>query len=84
MTIKKQHIVIEGHAADRMEERGITVDEVVRVMNDGELLERPQPPRFRFHSRLWIRHNWLHVVWAVEKPKLVVVTVYWFKGKEGG
>lgn len=84
MAILKKHIVIEGHAAARMEERGITVAEVLRVMNDGEIVERPQHPRFRFHTRLWIRHNWLHVIWSVDQPKLVVITVYWFVRKEGG
>lgn len=84
MAILKKHIVIEGHAAARMEERGITVDEVLRVMNDGEVVERPTFPRFRFHTRLWVHNEWLHVIWAVGQEKLVVVTVYWFDRKAGG
>lgn len=79
MTIQKSHIMIEGHAALRLEERSITLAELLRVMNDGEIVARPRPPRFRFHTRLFMAqdNDWLHAVWAVERPRLVVVTVYW-------
>ena len=76
--IKAAHVRIEAHAAQRMIERGVTTAEVIKAMNDGDVIDRPTPPRFRFHARLWMAkdNDWLHAIWAIERPKLVVVTIF--------
>jgi hypothetical protein len=75
-----ERIVFRVHALQRMFERHISDEEVRRVLDAGETIER-YPDDRPYPSRLvagWIGQRPLHVVVAdhAEEHMLIVITVY--------
>jgi len=75
-----QSIVFSGHAAKRMFERSISVDDVLYVVESGEVIENYQDD-WPYPSRLLLGQpggRYLHVVVAHNKSnnESIVVTLY--------
>ena len=73
-------IVFRAHALQRMSERAIMPEDVIRILWTDETIER-YPDDTPYPSRLvlgWARGRALHVVVAdnAEQDTLIVVTVY--------
>lgn len=72
--------VFSAHAAKRMFERGISVDDVLQVLESGEVIE-DYPNDFPYPSKLLLAQlagRFLHVVVAenVTDNETIVVTLY--------
>ena len=73
-------IIFRVHAVERMFERGIRVEEVHRVLDEGKTIEHYEDDK-PYPSRLvlgWIDKRPLHVVVADDKTakRMIVITVY--------
>lgn len=77
MPIKRSDLRFDAHALQQMMARNISPDEVLQVMNEGVLIDRPRPPRMRLVAELPIRHGIVRVVWTIEGKKLLVITAMW-------
>ena len=78
--ISRDQLDIRQHAAQRMLERNISVDDVLVVLNSGTIVE-DYPEDTPFPSRLtlgWVGQRPVHVVWATAagSGRIVIITVY--------
>ena len=77
--ILRDQLDIRVHAAQRMLERSISVEDVLVVVNNGETIE-DCPDDTPFPSRLTlgrVAQRPIHVVWATAPTgRIVVITVY--------
>ncbi len=78
--ITREQLDIRVHAAVRMLERRITIEDVLLVLNTGEVIESypddtPWPSQLTLGA---VRSRPLHVVWAeaLDTKRLVIITVY--------
>ena len=73
-----EQIIFRVHAIQRMAERGITVENVRRILETGEVIE-DYPNDFPYPSSLvlgWISGRAMHVVAATTPDEKIVITVY--------
>lgn len=71
-------LVFRVHAIERMAQRGITVQDVRRILDAGEVIE-DYPSDFPYPSALvlgWIQNRPLHVVAAMAPEAKIIITVY--------
>ena len=71
-------IIFRVHAIQRMAERGISVEDVRRILETGEVIE-DYPNDFPYPSSLvlgWIGGRAMHVVAATTPDEKIVITVY--------
>jgi len=78
--ITRDRLDIRLHAAVRMLERRITIDDILLVLNKGEVIES-YPDDTPWPSQLtlgFVRTRPLHVVWAEagDTKRVVIITVY--------
>ena len=82
-------VVIIDHARDRMRERGASEDEVIAVLNQGEVLKsvsgrKVKEMAFPFNAQ-WQGRSYeqkkVRVVYTEERDDLIVITVYTYFGK---
>ncbi|OFV93778.1 MAG: hypothetical protein A3G76_03715 [Acidobacteria bacterium RIFCSPLOWO2_12_FULL_65_11] len=77
--VLRDQLDIRVHAAQRMLERNISVDDVLVVLNTGATIEE-YPDDTPYPSRLtlgWVAERPVHVVWATAVTgRIVVITVY--------
>lgn len=78
--ISREQIDIRQHAAQRMLERNISVNDVLVVLNSGAIVE-DYPEDTPFPSRLtleWVGQRPVHVVsaTAASTNRIVIITVY--------
>jgi hypothetical protein len=78
--IPREQLDIRLHAAVRMLERRITIEDILPVLNDGEAIES-YPEDTPWPSQLtlgFVRTCPLHVVWAEDgdTKRVVIITVY--------
>ena len=78
--ISRDQLDIRQHAAQRMLERNISVNDVLVVLNSGAIVE-DYPGDTPFPSRLtlgWVEQRPVHVVWATAAgtDRIVIITVY--------
>ncbi|MGL4503479.1 MAG: DUF4258 domain-containing protein [Planktothrix sp.] len=68
--IKDSNLVVAGHASDRLNQRNISLLELLENLKEGELLKEypPNPPRWPLPSCLILSFNQdkkpIHSVWA--------------------
>ena len=71
-------LVYRVHAVQRMAERGISEEDVARVISSGKEIES-YPDDKPYPSRLilgWMERRPIHVVTAAAEHEIIVVTVY--------
>ena len=71
-------LIFRVHAIQRMAQRGISVEDVRRVLDAGEVIE-DYPDDFPYPSALvlgWIGRQAIHVVPATTPAEKIVITVY--------
>jgi hypothetical protein len=71
-------LIYRVHALQRMVERGIGEEDVVRVITDGKEIES-YPEDKPYPSRLllgWAEHRPIHVVAATGEHEIIIITVY--------
>ena len=77
--ISRDQLDIRQHAAQRMLERNISVDDVLVVLNSGSTIE-DYPDDAPFPSKLTlgsVAQRPVHVVWATASTgRFVIITVY--------
>ena len=78
--ISRDQLDIRLHAAQRMLERGVSVGDVLAVLNGGTTIE-DYPDDTPYPSRLtlgWVGQRPLHVVSAMtsREGRIVIITVY--------
>ena len=78
--ISRDQLDIRQHAAQRMLERSISVNDVLVVLNSGAIVE-DYPEDTPFPSQLmlgWVGQRPVHVVWATAAGtgRIVIITVY--------
>ncbi|MBO8128055.1 MAG: DUF4258 domain-containing protein [Peptococcaceae bacterium] len=81
--IRRTRIVFSGHFRERMRTRGITLQEIARVIETGEIIQGHAPWTYGNNPnpvRVVMGHGEgdrvLHVVVALRKDAVVLVTVY--------
>lgn len=74
-----KHLVISGHALERLEERGITVAMVRQTIAEGEPIETMSRPGAaeRIGRRLAFGDRIVRVIWFEEGNELHLVTAMW-------
>lgn len=76
---KSENIVISLHGQLRLNERNITVDDVINAINNGEIIEQ-YPEDFPFPSCLVlgisINNDYIHVVVSMDAGKIYLITAY--------
>ncbi len=78
--ITREQLDIRLHAAVRMLERRITIEDILLVLNDGQVIES-YPEDTPWPSQLtlgFVRTRPLHIVWAEDgdTKRIVIITVY--------
>ena len=75
-----QNIIITQHSRIRLSERGISVDDIINTINNGEIIEE-YPKDFPFPSCLIIGtslgHRYLHVVVSLNEDFINLITAYY-------
>ena len=78
--VTRDDLRFSEHAADRMAEEGLIVDDVLVTIDQGEVIEtypndRPFPSKLSFAMNA---NRPIHVVWATDPDaaKIVVITAY--------
>ena len=78
--ISRDQLDIWQHAAQRMLERNISVNDVLVVLNSGAIVEdHPEDTPFPIRLTLgWVGQRPVHVVWAAAAGtgRIVIITVY--------
>ena len=69
----KNKIYLIDHAIRRMKERGITLDEIVEVLNHPDEERNAEPPRIKL-SKQRDRHTAVDVVYEVRSDTIRVIT----------
>ena len=76
---KSENIVISLHGQLRLNERSITVDDVINAINNGEIIEQ-YPTDFPFPSclilGLTINNEYIHIVVSMDEGKIYLITAY--------
>ncbi|MBO4320817.1 MAG: DUF4258 domain-containing protein [Treponema sp.] len=76
---KSENIVITLHGQLRLNERKISVDDVMNAINNGEIIEQ-YPKDFPFPSCLilgiTVANNYIHVVVSMVENKIYLITAY--------
>ena len=76
---KSENIIISLHGHLRLNERNITVDDVMNAINNGEIIEQ-YPEDFPFPSclilGLSIRGVYIHIVVSMNDDKIYLITAY--------
>lgn len=76
---KSENIVISLHGQLRLNERNITVDDVMNAIDNGEIIEQ-YPEDFPFPSCLILGlsiHNvYIHIVVSMNEDKIYLITAY--------
>lgn len=67
-----KEIVFSPHAIQRIHERGISEEEVLKIVND-----RNSIVKYRFGNRFSLTDGKMTVVLSNQLDKLVIITVYW-------
>ncbi len=73
-----ERLIFRVHAIQRMAQRGISVEDVRQVLDNGEVIE-DYPNDFPYPSALvlgWIGERAMHVVTATTPAEKIVITVY--------
>lgn len=75
-----ENIEITLHAAKRLEQRGILIDDVINCIQSGKIIEQ-YPDDYPFPSclilGLSIKNQYLHVVIGSNLEKLWIITAYY-------
>ena len=78
-TNKSENIVISLHGQLRLNERNITVDDVMNAIDNGEIIEQ-YPDDFPFPSclilGLSINDVYIHIVVSMNDGKIYLITAY--------
>lgn len=76
---KAENIVISLHAQLRLNERDISIDDVINAIDNGEIIEQ-YPKDFPFPSCLIlgiaIQGKYIHVVVSMNDDKIYLITAY--------
>ena len=76
---KSENIVISLHGQLRLNERNITVDDVMNAIDNGEIIEQ-YPDDFPFPSclilGLCINDVYIHIVVSMNDDKIYLITAY--------
>ena len=76
---KAENIVISLHAQLRLNERNISIDDVINAIDNGEIIEQ-YPKDFPFPSCLIlgiaIQGKYIHVVVSMNDDKIYLITAY--------
>ncbi len=76
---KSENIVVTLHGQLRLNERNISIDDVMNAINNGEIIEE-YPKDFPFPSCLILgislANNYIHVVVSMEENKIYLITAY--------
>lgn len=76
---KSENIIISLHGQLRMNERCISVDDVINAIDNGEIIEQ-YPADFPFPSCLVlgisVKGQYIHVVVSLNEGKIYLITVY--------
>jgi hypothetical protein len=87
--ISSNNIIISNHAGARMFERGVSADDLITLISSGEIIEEYHDD-YRCPAVLMLGHARgmvHHIVVAICKDRLIVVTVYlpnedeWINGR---
>lgn len=76
--ISSNNIIISNHAGARMFERGVSADDLISLITNGEIIEKYHddyrcPAVLMLGQTRGIPH---HIVVAICKDRLIIVTVY--------
>ena len=76
---KSENIVISLHGQLRLNERNISVDDIMNAIDNGEIIEQ-YPKDFPFPSCLIlvisINNTYIHVVVSMNENKIYLITAY--------
>lgn len=76
---KSENIVITLHGQLRLNERNISVDDVMNAIDNGEIIEQ-YPKDFPFPSclilGLAVANTYIHVVVSMNEDKIYLITAY--------
>ena len=76
---KSENIVISLHGQLRLNERNISVDDIMNAIDNGEIIEQ-YPKDFPFSSCLIlgisINNTYIHVVVSMNENKIYLITAY--------
>ena len=76
--MSSERLIFRIHAIQRMAQRGISVEDVRRILETGQVIE-DYPNDFPYPSALvlgWIGGRVIHVVAATTPSEKIVITVY--------
>ncbi len=76
---KSENIIITLHGQLRLNERGITIDDVMNAINNGDIIEQ-YPDDFPFPSclilGLSVQNTYIHIVVSMDEDKIYLITAY--------
>lgn len=76
---RSKNIIITLHGQLRLNERNISVDDVMNAINNGEIIEQ-YPQDFPFPSCLIlgisIKNKYIHIVVSINEDKIYLITAY--------
>ncbi len=76
---KSENIIITLHGQLRLNERGITIDDVMNAINNGDIIEH-YPDDFPFPSclilGLSVQNTYIHIVVSMDEDKIYLITAY--------
>ena len=76
---KSENIIISLHGQLRLNERNISVDDVMNAIDNGEIIEQ-YPDDFPFPSCLIlgisVKNEYIHVVVSMNEEKIYLITAY--------
>ncbi len=76
---KSENIIISLHGQLRLNERNITVDDVMKAIDNGEIIEQ-YPKDFPFPSclilGLSVQNVYIHIVVSMNEGKIYLITAY--------
>lgn len=76
---KSENIIITLHGQLRLNERGITIDDVMNAINNGDIIEQ-YPDDFPFPSclilGLSVQNTYIHIVVSMNEDKIYLITAY--------
>ncbi len=75
-----EHIVITAHAHERLEERMISISDVMKVIAEGEIInqyEDDKPLPSCLILGMTVNNRYLHVVVSVDDEYIYLITAYY-------